>query len=158
MRYEVTTPIEDAAAAPWLAFDWPGRQPHDRCGWPNPLYGPLHGCEENCWESIGWRVNYGTLSKQDVHTMSDAMSAYVLMTTDDIITTAEVVERLRAVRRWVAKVMKSGTWAGEILPTITGHTFVPVSRHYNNDECAYRADGTNNTYCGGRRDRHAATP
>lgn len=37
---------------------------------------------------------------------------------------------------------------------ITGHDFLPVRGHPDDDECTYRSDGTNATYCGETRDRH----
>lgn len=37
----------------------------------------------------------------------------------------------------------------------TGHDFQPVAGHPDDDECTYRADGTDEMYCGEPRDAHA---
>lgn len=38
---------------------------------------------------------------------------------------------------------------------VTDHEFRPVAGHPDDDECTHRADGTDLTYCGEPRDRHA---
>lgn len=35
-----------------------------------------------------------------------------------------------------------------ITTRITDHDFLPVNGHPDDDECSYRADGTDATYCG----------
>lgn len=45
------------------------------------------------------------------------------------------------VREWEATNM-------HIRTRITDHDFLPVNGHSDDDECAYRADGTDATYCG----------
>lgn len=37
-----------------------------------------------------------------------------------------------------------------------GHDFLPVAGHPDDDECTHRADGTDATYCGRRKDEHDA--
>lgn len=39
-------------------------------------------------------------------------------------------------------------------PLITDHAFQFVNGHYDDDECTFRSDGTNNTYCGAPEFRH----
>lgn len=34
------------------------------------------------------------------------------------------------------------------------HAFLPVLDHPDDDECTYRADGTDSTYCGEPEDAH----
>lgn len=40
----------------------------------------------------------------------------------------------------------------------TGHEFIGVAGHPDDDECTYRADGTDATYCGARKESHAPAP
>lgn len=36
----------------------------------------------------------------------------------------------------------------------TTHDFLPVNGHPDDDECTYRSDGTDDTYCGEPREAH----
>ena len=38
------------------------------------------------------------------------------------------------------------------------HDFLPVNGHPDDDECTFRADGTDATYCGRTRDAHGYAP
>lgn len=40
------------------------------------------------------------------------------------------------------------------LSAVTGHDFLPVADHPDDDECTHRADGTDATYCGEPRHHH----
>ena len=40
------------------------------------------------------------------------------------------------------------SWADEPTPRITDHGFLPVAGHPDDNECTYREDGTDDTYCG----------
>ncbi|GAT73572.1 hypothetical protein MHM582_2066 [Microbacterium sp. HM58-2] len=40
----------------------------------------------------------------------------------------------------------------------TTHEFLPVAGHEDDDECTYREDGTEATYCGATEDEHWVDP
>ncbi|GAA3218004.1 hypothetical protein ACFP63_08770 [Oerskovia jenensis] len=44
------------------------------------------------------------------------------------------------------------------VPDPAGHEFIGVAGHPDDDECTYRADGTDRTYCGARKESHDPAP
>jgi len=58
-------------------------------------------------------------------------------------------------RRWISefweRVLSIVTTQDPLL-----HDFLPVAGHPDDDECTYRADGTDDTYCGEPESAHAA--
>lgn len=48
--------------------------------------------------------------------------------------------------------------SGPLRPVIFDHDFLPVRGHPDDDECTYRDDGTDATYCGEPEARHSSDP
>lgn len=50
-----------------------------------------------------------------------------------------------------------GNWSWADRPDPAGHDFLPVKGHPDDDECTFREDGTDRTYCGQTRQAHNYT-
>lgn len=49
-------------------------------------------------------------------------------------------------------------WSWADRPDPSGHDFLPVVGHPDDNECTFREDGTDRTYCGLTREAHGYSP
>lgn len=73
----------------------------------------------------------------------------------------DLINRVIYLERTVAAYQEQASMSAHIIVNFEDadreirHEFLPVAGHPDDDECTYREDGTDATYCGESRDAHA---